>query len=84
MRQAQNNSIQNGVNIQEGDFTFIYPSVCLSFALTEDYIRINDTFVFVDLLSISSEIELGLSLSQIQIFLLYFITLWFFCANLFF
>jgi hypothetical protein len=23
----QNNEIQNGVNIQDGDFTFIYPSV---------------------------------------------------------
>jgi hypothetical protein len=79
----KNNSIQNGVNIQDGDFTFIYPSVrgeiCIFvifkptifkfWILIEDYIRINETFGFFDSLPKSSEIGFGLGPSQIMIFL---------------
>jgi hypothetical protein len=76
--QAQTNSIQNKANIQNDDFTFIYPSISASqpcifaifkptnFGFLEDYIRIKDPFGFSASFSMSSEIELGLGLSQIN------------------
>jgi hypothetical protein len=44
------------------------PTIFKFWILIEDYIRINDTFGFLDSLSISSEIELGLEPSQNKIF----------------
>jgi hypothetical protein len=46
-------------------FAIFEPTIWI---LIEDYIRINDTFGFFDSLSISSEIELGLGPTQIEVF----------------
>jgi hypothetical protein len=55
-------------------FNIFKPTIFRLWILIEDYIKMNETFGFFDLLSISSEIELGLGLWQIKIFSLHFIT----------
>jgi hypothetical protein len=57
-------------------FAFFRPTIFKFRILIEDYMRINETFGFFDLLPISSEKKLGLEPSQIKMFFqLYFITL---------
>jgi hypothetical protein len=76
----QKKIIQNGVNIQDGDFTFSHPSERCIFAifnlknfkfrdLIENYITTNYTSGFFDKLSISSGIELELGPSRIKFLL---------------
>jgi hypothetical protein len=49
-------------------FAIFKPKIFKFWILMEDFMRINDTFRFFDLSSISPEIELGLGPSQIKIF----------------
>jgi hypothetical protein len=49
-------------------FAILKPKIIKFWTFIEDYIRINDTFGFFDLSSISPEIELGLGPSQIKIY----------------
>jgi hypothetical protein len=49
-------------------FDIFKPTIFKFRILIEDYMRINKTFGFFGLLSISSEIELGLGPSKIKIF----------------
>jgi hypothetical protein len=80
---SQNNSNQNGVNIQDVDFTIFYPTepciiaifkstIFKFWVVTENYIRIHETFEFGDSLSTSSEIKLVLEPSQIKFFFFFF------------
>jgi hypothetical protein len=78
---VQKKFIQNGVNIQDGDFTFSHqPTLALYFRgfqtyklkiLIENYIKTNDTCVFFDKFSIRSRIELELRPSRIKGFFYY-------------
>jgi hypothetical protein len=68
--------IQNGVNIQNGDFTFSHQSVWALYfrhfqtykfwILIKNYIKTNDTSGFLNKLSISSGIELELGPSRVR------------------
>jgi hypothetical protein len=53
-------------------FAIFKPTIFIFWILIEDCITINETFGFFDSLSISSEIELGLGPSKIEIYLIKF------------
>jgi hypothetical protein len=54
-------------------FAIFKPKIFKFWILIEDYMRINETLEFFDLLSLSSVIELGLGPSQINIFFIIYL-----------
>jgi hypothetical protein len=57
------------LTVRPSEPCFFRPTIFNFWILIEDYIRINDTFGFFDILPRRSVIELGLGPSQIKIFL---------------